>query len=651
MLIIFAAGNHGIDANDDGLVDYGSMASPGTAKNALAVGATENNRPSFTSYTWGSVWSTFFQAEPINSDLLADDIQGMAAFSSRGPTDDGRIKPDIVAPGTFILSTRSHDPAAGIGWAEYDEDYIYNGGTSMATPLTAGGAALVREWLTEARSLTNPSAALMKAVLLNGAADISPGQYTSPQEIPALRPNNVSGWGRVDLQSSLNPPFPRQVWLVDNTSGLATGGKATYTLKVSNTQVLSDESNSPAEQIILVEESPSEEASVDIEPALPAEALPAAQTTPQPPNNNDVSSQRVELVLESQPHTHTSSDSPDAPIADVPLVLDDGVHEMLYGVSDPDDKAIQFIWLNRFSPPADQFPFNLEQIRVLFDDNGGTANVHIGDAIDLVVYLDDDEDPTNGASLERVIFDQTIQAVNGTTWSVYDLALPVPFDDPGDVIIGVINRYVVDGVTDLSFPATYDNNNPQGRSWVGWWDTIPPDMPWLPAEAYFSVKADANWMIRGYGSTAAPAPTPSLTPSPTPVTGTPGPSPTPTPTPVSGGPLRLTLVWTDYPGSPGAANALVNNLDLEVVAPGGKHYYGNTGVYSAGDDCLRDGKWDACNNAEGVYIPDAPYGTYTVYVHGFNVPHGPQPFAVVASGDYLLGGGQNKKIYLPFTRR
>jgi len=71
----------------------------------------------------------------------------------------------------------------------------------MATPLTAGAAALVREWLTRVRGIANPSGALMKAVLLNGAVDMSPGQYGTggTREIPAARPNNVAGWGRVNL--------------------------------------------------------------------------------------------------------------------------------------------------------------------------------------------------------------------------------------------------------------------------------------------------------------------------------------------------------------------------------------------------------------------------------------------------------------------
>ena len=107
-------------------------------------------------------------------------------------------------------------------------------------------------------------------------------------------------------------------------------------------------------------------------------------------------------------------------------------------------------------------------------------------------------------------------------------------------------------------------------------------------------------------------------------------------------------------GAIAAGKALVNDLDLEVVAPDGTHYYGNAGLYTSGQ-CLRQQsttvKWDAFNNVEGVYIPNARYGTYTIYVHGYNVPNGPQPFALVASGDYLLTSGLNKRIYLPMVRK
>lgn len=130
--------------------------------------------------------------------------------------------------------------------------------------------------------------------------------------------------------------------------------------------------------------------------------------------------------------------------------------------------------------------------------------------------------------------------------------------------------------------------------------------------------------------------------------------------PQTGGPFRITLAWTDYPGEPAAAKALVNDLDLEVIAPDGTHYYGNQGLYTSGQ-CLRSGKWDACNNVEGVIIPDAPYGTYTIIVHGHNVAQGgSQPFALVASGDNLHEGtgptptptptpGGEHTIYLPLV--
>ncbi|HBY95706.1 MAG TPA: hypothetical protein DEP84_17430 [Chloroflexi bacterium] len=227
MLILFAAGNTGVDRNQDGVVDGDGILTPATAKNVLTVGATENDRPDITlSYgaQWGAWWPSLFPAEPLFSDHMADNSAGMAAFSSRGPTDDGRIKPDLVAPGTFILSTRSQI-SSGTGWGRYDEWYFYNGGTSMATPLVAGAAAVARQWLTVARGLAAPSAALLKAVLINGAMDTTPGQYGtgSAREIPPGHPNPVAGWGMVDLAGSMAPAALVVVQMVDDRTGVATG--------------------------------------------------------------------------------------------------------------------------------------------------------------------------------------------------------------------------------------------------------------------------------------------------------------------------------------------------------------------------------------------------------------------------------------------
>lgn len=340
MLVVLAAGNHGE-------LGVGSVGSPATAKNGLSVGATENARP----------------------DLGAegDDVAQVAAFSSQGPVRQKRYKPDLVAPGTWVVSTRTHgdvhllddDMEIGLqGWTKIpdssawaivddhcpsghgcwasnpggnyadnqdtslisnwakgytantlvfrarwrhvepaghglsvrfesgdgsivgyrleaqnrnwpgwdyvvlpvpakakgnskiriifrlksdgsnnsdgffiddillstfgswsflssaslaaaadgeDSSYTLCGGTSMATPLVAGAAALVREYLQKANG-ADPSAEIIKALLINGARNLVPS---------AGRPNPISGWGRIDLESSLFPPDPRRVLILD----------------------------------------------------------------------------------------------------------------------------------------------------------------------------------------------------------------------------------------------------------------------------------------------------------------------------------------------------------------------------------------------------------------------------------------------------
>ncbi|RLF68748.1 MAG: hypothetical protein DRN57_03080 [Thermoplasmata archaeon] len=225
MLILFAAGNDGMDANSDGRIDSNSVSPPATAKSTLTVGASENLRSSggFQG-TWGSGWPADFPASPISGDRPSNNSNGIAAFSSRGPLDDGRIKPDVVAPGTNILSTKSSQ-SSSTGWGSYNSYYLYNGGTSMAAPITAGMAVLIRQFYNGTLGMSSPSAALMKATIINGATDLYPGQYgaSSPttREIDG-RPDMNQGWGRINLKDSVDPDSGI-VSFVDNSTGISTG--------------------------------------------------------------------------------------------------------------------------------------------------------------------------------------------------------------------------------------------------------------------------------------------------------------------------------------------------------------------------------------------------------------------------------------------
>jgi subtilase family protein/putative pyrroloquinoline-quinone binding quinoprotein len=285
MVVTFSAGNSGADADDpfgDGVVDPDSIASPGTAKNGITVGASESYRPGFAfqaadtdtcdpAESFYSAWWVFsFFADPIASDLLSNNASGMAPFSSRGPTDDSRIKPDLVAPGAAITSTRTDQNPDFEQWGECEipagqqQYYVNMGGTSMSNPLTAGAATLVRQYyvdgwhangsdVTNPTAITgsgfNPSAALVKATLINGAWDMAPGQYgtDSPQpEIPPNwdaghdLPNNAEGYGRIDLEGSLFPDAgwgrsaSRRMHVRDVTTGLATDGRNSYPLGVGS---------------------------------------------------------------------------------------------------------------------------------------------------------------------------------------------------------------------------------------------------------------------------------------------------------------------------------------------------------------------------------------------------------------------------------
>ena len=110
----------------------------------------------------------------------------ISTFSNYGPTDDGRLKPDLVAHGDAVLSLEdTSDTASGL-----------RSGTSMATPAVAGMAVLLIEEATNMGLTLTP--ATIKAVLIQTARDVAGiGQATTG-------PDYATGWGIADIQAAVD---------------------------------------------------------------------------------------------------------------------------------------------------------------------------------------------------------------------------------------------------------------------------------------------------------------------------------------------------------------------------------------------------------------------------------------------------------------
>lgn len=232
--VVVAAGNDGTDEDGDGKINPMSVSSPGTAKNCITVGACENHRPAFATARYGDWWPDDYPAAPFRKDPMADDPDHVVAFSSRGPTRDGRTKPDVVAPGTFILSTRSRRIADNnTAWGAFPPSWLYffMGGTSMATPLTAGAVAVIREYLRKKQKIRRPSAALVKATLIAGATRLPRTARKGTVQ------DHAQGFGRVNLDAILAPDAPASATFADVQDRLATGQLHETTLEVRSRDV------------------------------------------------------------------------------------------------------------------------------------------------------------------------------------------------------------------------------------------------------------------------------------------------------------------------------------------------------------------------------------------------------------------------------
>ena len=184
LIYIFSAGNSGSSA--------GTIGTPGNGKNMITVGASENYRPSDES---GS-WTDGCLIGPTGADNAMDII----SFSSRGPAPGGRVKPEVIAPGTHIQGTASTN--AGYTGNSVCDQYRPGGqtvfaassGTSHSTPAVAGAASLYYRWLQTNYGISEPSPALMKAYLL-----AHPTYLTGVSANDTL-PSNSQGYGMPNMQ-------------------------------------------------------------------------------------------------------------------------------------------------------------------------------------------------------------------------------------------------------------------------------------------------------------------------------------------------------------------------------------------------------------------------------------------------------------------
>ena len=172
--IIFSAGNSGPGAN--------SLTRPKVSKNTIAVANSENVRPEFTG-------------------TGADNFDDLRSTSSRGPTADGRIKPDITAPGTVITGSRAGSCSSVSSC--FDANHAYSTGTSHAAPQIAGAAALFTQYWRNGHAGVTPSPALIKAAIINTGQEMN-GLTTNTATIP----NGIEGWGRLNMKLMMNTGVP-----------------------------------------------------------------------------------------------------------------------------------------------------------------------------------------------------------------------------------------------------------------------------------------------------------------------------------------------------------------------------------------------------------------------------------------------------------
>ena len=244
-LPIFAAGNYGSNG-------WNTIVAPSNSKNVLSVGATRNYPYSEYSDTIHSVCTPHINTQ-IDIESLSHQLSPM---TSKGPTFDLRIKPELVVPGDRIVSARSSGNISDTQCKSCDSSLMVDSGTSMACAILAGTAALIRQYYMDGFYPTGsantshhitPTNSLMRATLIHStindivSLDPDEAQYMSTSIVDNTKvnlyrkyqPNNLSGWGRVVLSNVLQFDHSRHNLIVYDSVAVYNNHYDTYCINIT----------------------------------------------------------------------------------------------------------------------------------------------------------------------------------------------------------------------------------------------------------------------------------------------------------------------------------------------------------------------------------------------------------------------------------
>jgi len=442
----------------------------------------------------------------------------IAGFSYRGPVASPSVnstKPDISAPGVNIYA--GTDPASG--------DYQFMSGTSMATPHVTGSAALVRsvhpDWtVTEVKS-----ALMMTSTNANGFEE----DGTTPWTVDDV------GSGRVDLTKAalagLTMDETVANFIAADPAATPAGDVKTLNLPLLRNQTCNPnctwtrtfKSRLATSSSWTISSSVASTFAVTATPSTFTVAAGATQTVTFKATPNTLLTQfafgRITLTETTAPtalsppeHITVAVQSTTAPPQSVTCAAGtctfktDLLVSSFSGFGCAAHAGCEFTWLNRYTPSPSDYPITLTSVSTIFGSPAGWNAA--GDKISVFVYVDNDSDPSNGAT---PIGTPTVFTMGTPVNAFVNIPLntPLVLNGPGDVIIALSNP---DPANVGGRPSVLDAGPFLGRSYIA--DapadgTVNPDLSMLNVDINSNptgLNIPKNYIIRATGTNASGQP-------------------------------------------------------------------------------------------------------------------------------------------------